>query len=110
MTVNVIAVLAGAMFVYLGKFGYMSRHVGMVTVKNVKLTVVQEVLGTAMAILAWYVLVELMLFLLLVIFPFSAHVNSSSNCIITGGCVVLLLLTVTTTMSTLKKAAGLVAS
>ena len=35
LQVNAICVICGAMFITLGRFGFMARHIGMVTVKSV---------------------------------------------------------------------------
>lgn len=53
-TVDVVAMLMGALFVYIAKFGYLARIVGMVTVNSIKVTVVSDLLSIVMTVIGWW--------------------------------------------------------
>mmetsp|Transcript_55605 Transcript_55605/g.153475 ORF Transcript_55605/g.153475 Transcript_55605/m.153475 type:complete len:645 (+) Transcript_55605:162-2096(+) len=52
--IDVVATLTGALFLYVAKFGYLARTVGMVTVTSMKTTIVFDILTSSLAVLAWW--------------------------------------------------------
>jgi hypothetical protein len=53
--IHVVIVMAAVVFIYLTKFGFLVRYVGMVTPKSVKYTIVNDAFQTAATIIIWYI-------------------------------------------------------
>ena len=53
--IHIVVVMAAVVFIYLTKFGFLVRYVGMVTPKSVKYTIVNDAFQTAATIIIWYI-------------------------------------------------------